>query len=129
MAALLDFDWMARFAVLADLAKAFLCADRIKTGQEFVFNFGGRLDATNSTALLCLGIPTKLKPAIMLSQGHTPGAAGSDQLDFSRILNVSTPVSTMAKPAKSMSTYTSSATAAAVRGSNDARTPDNKALQ
>lgn len=63
-----DPTWMDRFEVVADVTKAFYCANLIKDGQEFVFDLAGRLDAKRSTAPLCIGIIAKLQPALAIVQ-------------------------------------------------------------
>ena len=52
----------------ATVTHAFHCANRIREGQTFVFDMGGRLLPEKSTANLCLGMIAKLHPAILMAQ-------------------------------------------------------------
>lgn len=63
-----DPRWVERFEVVAEVTTAFHCANHIRTGENFVFDLRGRLDAARSSANLCLGIIAKLQPALMLIQ-------------------------------------------------------------
>jgi hypothetical protein len=63
-----DPRWVDRFEVVAVVTTAFHCANHIRTGETFVFDLRGRLDAVKSSANLCLGIIAKLQPALMLIQ-------------------------------------------------------------
>jgi hypothetical protein len=63
-----DPRWIERFEVVAEVTRAFHCANFIKDGEVFVFDLLGRLDPKRSSAALCLGIVAKLQPALLLAQ-------------------------------------------------------------
>ena len=62
-----DASWLQRFDVVAEVTKSFHCANFVREGQCYIFDLRGVLDATRSTAPLCLGIIAKLHPALLLA--------------------------------------------------------------
>ncbi len=62
-----DTDRLTRYEIVAEVTKAFHCANFITVGQTYVFDLRGVLDAARSTAPLCLGIIAKLHPALLLA--------------------------------------------------------------
>jgi hypothetical protein len=61
-------DWLERFEIVADVTSAIHCANFIVAGQSFVFDLNGILDATKSSAKLCLGILARIQPALLMAQ-------------------------------------------------------------
>lgn len=58
----------ARYEIVARVTEAFFCANLIEENQEIVFDLEGRLDAERSNAPFCIGIISKLHPAILMAQ-------------------------------------------------------------
>lgn len=56
------------YRIVATVTRAFHCANAIRTGETFVFDLAGRIDAERSTANLCLGILARLQPALLMAQ-------------------------------------------------------------
>lgn len=59
---------VARYAIVARVTRAFFCANHINEGEEFVFDLEGRLLPDQSTANFCIGMISKLHPAILMAQ-------------------------------------------------------------
>lgn len=58
----------ARYEIVATVTEAFFCANLIKEGQEIIFDLEGRLVAETSGAPFCIGIISRLHPAILMAQ-------------------------------------------------------------
>lgn len=61
-------DRSGEYEIVTTVTRAFHCANMIQEGQTFVFDLKGRLDATKSSAPLCLGVLAKLQPALLVVQ-------------------------------------------------------------
>lgn len=61
-------DLVARYAIIAKVERAFFCANLIEEGEEFAFDLEGRLLPEASTANFCIGMLSKLHPAILMAQ-------------------------------------------------------------
>lgn len=57
-----------RYEIVAKVTESFFCANLIETGQEMVFDLEGRLQYREGHAPFCIGIVSKLHPAILMAQ-------------------------------------------------------------
>lgn len=57
-----------RYELVAKVTEAFFCANLINEGEEMVFDLEGRLVAERSNANLCIGVISRLHPAILMAQ-------------------------------------------------------------
>lgn len=79
-------DWRERYEIVAEVTSAAHCANFIKTGEVFVFDFDGVIQAERSTANLCLGILARIEPALIMAadraaEGLHPISAGWHSFD------------------------------------------------
>lgn len=57
-----------RYEIVAKVTEAFFCANLIETGEEMVFDLEGCLVPSRSTANFCIGVISRLHPAILMAQ-------------------------------------------------------------
>ena len=57
-----------RYEIVAKVTESFFCANLIEEGQEMVFDLEGRLQNREGHAPFCIGIISKLHPAILMAQ-------------------------------------------------------------
>lgn len=57
-----------RYEIVAKVTEAFFCANLINEGEEMVFDLEGCLVPDRSTANFCIGVISRLHPAIMMAQ-------------------------------------------------------------
>jgi hypothetical protein len=60
-------DWLHRFELVAEVTRSEHCANFIRKGETFVFDLNGIIRPEKSSAALCLGILSRLEPALLIA--------------------------------------------------------------